>query len=287
MVHIDKVGDVFQLDGVSRPIPMGLVAAAGKPAHEIRVQGVRFEEMHRGGWDPVARLVDQDRDGVDAEVIYPTVGMVLCNHKDFDYKKACFDAYNRWIADFVKASPAPERHAGLALVGATGKGGLFTQAVLEAMARLNDRPIVFALSNPTSKSECTAEQAYAWTSGRAVFAAGSPFDPVTTGDRVHVPGQGNNSYIFPGVGLGLLTSGAKRMTDEMFFAAAEALAGQVSEADLKQGRIFPVASRMREVAAAVAAAVAARAYEQGHASKPRPPDLRAEAARSMYEPDYT
>ncbi len=105
LVHLDGVGDVFQLDGVSRPIPMGLVAAAGKPAHEIRVQGVRFEEMHRGGWDPVARLADQDRDGVAAEVIYPTVGMVLCNHKDFDYKKACFDAYNRWIAEFCASSP--------------------------------------------------------------------------------------------------------------------------------------------------------------------------------------
>ena len=105
MVHLDGVGDVFQLDGVSRPIPMGLVAAAGKPAHEIRVQGVRFEEMHRGGWDPVARLADQDRDGVAAEVIYPTVGMVLCNHKDFDYKKACFDAYNRWIAEYCASAP--------------------------------------------------------------------------------------------------------------------------------------------------------------------------------------
>ncbi len=106
LVHLENVGDVFQLDGVGRPIPMGLVAAAGKPAHEIRVQGVRFEEMHRGGWDPVARLEDQDRDGVAAEVIYPTVGMVLCNHKDFDYKKACFDAYNRWIAEFCASSPA-------------------------------------------------------------------------------------------------------------------------------------------------------------------------------------
>ena len=105
VVQIDNVGDVFQVDGIGHPIPMGLVAAAGKPAHEIRVQGVRFEEMHRGGWDPVARLADQDRDGVSAEVIYPTVGMVLCNHKDFDYKKACFDAYNRWIAEYCASHP--------------------------------------------------------------------------------------------------------------------------------------------------------------------------------------
>lgn len=140
------------------------------------------------------------------------------------------------------------------------------------MARASERPIVFALSNPTSKAECTAEQAYAWTQGRAVFAAGSPFAPVTLGACMHVPGQANNSYIFPGVGLGLLVSGAKRVTDEMFFAAARALAGQVSDADLAQGRIFPAAARMREVAAAVAAAVAQV-------------DVAA-IARLMYQPRY-
>jgi predicted TIM-barrel fold metal-dependent hydrolase len=103
--HVAGVGDVFVIEGMGRPIPMGLVAAAGKPAHEIRVQGARFEDMHRGGWDPEARLAEQDRDGVAAEVIYPTVGMALCNHPDFDYKKACFDAYNRWIAGYCAAHP--------------------------------------------------------------------------------------------------------------------------------------------------------------------------------------
>ncbi|HTY18111.1 MAG TPA: amidohydrolase family protein [Myxococcota bacterium] len=103
--HVEGIGDVFVIDGMKRPIPMGLVAAAGKPAHEIRVQGARFEEMHRGGWDPEARIADQERDGVAAEVIYPTVGMALCNHADFDYKKACFDAYNRWIAGYCSAHP--------------------------------------------------------------------------------------------------------------------------------------------------------------------------------------
>jgi predicted TIM-barrel fold metal-dependent hydrolase len=98
-------GDVYVIEGMSRPVPMGLVAAAGKAPEEIRVAGVRFNELHRGGWDPDARLADQDRDGVSAEVIYPTVGMSLCNHKDFDYKKACFDAYNRWIAEYCSAHP--------------------------------------------------------------------------------------------------------------------------------------------------------------------------------------
>ncbi len=100
-----KLGDVFVVHGMKRPIPMGLVAAAGKPAHEIRVTGVLFDELHRGGHDPEARMADQERDGVAAEIIYPTVGMVLCNHRDFDYKQACFDAYNRWLSEYCAAHP--------------------------------------------------------------------------------------------------------------------------------------------------------------------------------------
>ncbi len=100
MVRHDTLGDVFMIHGMPRPLPMGLLAAAGKPAEQIRIAGVRFDEMHRGGWDPEARIADQNRDGVFAEVIYPTVGMLLCNHPDFDYKKACFDAYNLWIAEY-------------------------------------------------------------------------------------------------------------------------------------------------------------------------------------------
>ncbi len=98
-------GDVFIIDGMDRPIHLGLVAAAGKAPEDINESGVKFEDLHRGGWDPVARLLDQDRDGVAAEIIYPTVGMLLCNHPDFDYKKACFDAYNRWIAEYCSSQP--------------------------------------------------------------------------------------------------------------------------------------------------------------------------------------
>jgi malate dehydrogenase (oxaloacetate-decarboxylating)(NADP+) len=153
------------------------------------------------------------------------------------------------------------------------------------MARVNDRPIIFALSNPTSKAECTAEQAYTWTDGRAVFASGSPFPPVTIAGRVHTPGQANNAYVFPGVGLGLLVSGARRATDAMFLAAADALADQTSDADLQQGRIFPPAARLREVALAVAVAVAAVAYEQDFATGRRP--ITAAVRRYMYSPRYT
>jgi malate dehydrogenase (oxaloacetate-decarboxylating)(NADP+) len=210
-------------------------------------------------------------------------GLVIAGRNDLPGHKRTF-AQDR--APLPDLAAAVESFKPTALVGASGTGGLFTESVLRAMARLNERPIVLALSNPTSKAECTAEQAYAWTDGRVVFASGSPFDAVTLGGRVHMPGQANNSFVFPGVGLGLLMSGSRRATDEMFFAAAHALAAQVSESDLKVGRIFPVAGRMREVSAALAAAVAAVAHEQGHATKPRPPDLRAEAAQVMYEPRY-
>jgi malate dehydrogenase (oxaloacetate-decarboxylating)(NADP+) len=173
------------------------------------------------------------------------------------------------------------------LIGACGQAGAFTRPVLETMSRLNERPIVFALSNPTSKAECTAEQAYAWTNGRAVFASGSPFGPVTVNGSVHSPGQANNAHIFPGVGLGLVVSGARRVTDEMFLAAARALTNQVVEGDLRQGRVFPAATRMRDVALAVSLAVAEVAFDQGQATISRPPDLRAAALRVMYVPVYS
>ncbi|MEA2625054.1 MAG: hypothetical protein QOD06_1099 [Candidatus Binatota bacterium] len=102
MVHADN-GDMFVIPGMKQPVPMGLVAAAGKPPEEITIFKTRFEELHRGGWDPEARMADQDRDGVAGEILYPTVGMALCNHKDYDYKKACMDAYNLWIAEYAGA----------------------------------------------------------------------------------------------------------------------------------------------------------------------------------------
>jgi malate dehydrogenase (oxaloacetate-decarboxylating)(NADP+) len=210
-------------------------------------------------------------------------GLVTTHRRDLADFKQPFAQDRAPAADLCAAI---ESFRPTALIGASGKGGLFTQPVLEAMARLSERPIVFALSNPTVKSECSAEQAYAWTGGRAVFAAGSPFAPVALAGRTHTPGQANNSFVFPGVGLGLLLTGARRVTDEMFFAAARALAAQVSAADLERGRVFPAAGCMREVAAAVAAAVAAVAHDQGHATRPRPADLAAEAARIMYVPRY-
>lgn len=172
------------------------------------------------------------------------------------------------------------------IVGVSGQPQSFTRPVLEAMARINERPIVFSLSNPTSKSECTAEQAYGWTKGRAIFASGSPFDPVTLDGSTYVPGQGNNAYVFPGVGLGVIACDAARVTDEMFLEAARALAAEVSDEDLARGRVYPSLTRIREVSIAIATAVAEVAYRQGHARRRRPDDLRGHVASFMYVPEY-
>jgi malate dehydrogenase (oxaloacetate-decarboxylating)(NADP+) len=173
-----------------------------------------------------------------------------------------------------------------AIIGVAAVGGAFTPEVLRTMAQMNDRPIIFALSNPTSKSECSAEDAYRHTGGRALFACGSPFDSVKLNGKTFVPRQGNNSYIFPGVGLGAIASGSRLVTDEMFMAAAHALANSVSEADLKQGSLYPALPRIREVSAQIGAAVASVAYQNGLAKGPPPNDLVGFVQSQMYDPHY-
>lgn len=173
-----------------------------------------------------------------------------------------------------------------AILGLSGQPGSFPKEVIEAMAEINKRPIIFALSNPTSKAECTAEEAYRWSRGRAIFASGSPFDAVKFGNKTHVPGQGNNVYIFPGVGLGAIVSRSRRVTNEMFLAATHSLAKQVSEYDLKRGCIYPPLSRIREVSATIAYEVATIAFEQGLADREMPDDLMAEIRTYMYQPVY-
>ena len=187
------------------------------------------------------------------------------------------------IGDFLTAIQTLKPTA---IIGVAAVGGAFTPEVLQTMARLNEQPIVFALSNPTSKAECSAEEAYRHTGGRALFACGSPYDPVKLDGKTFVPRQGNNSYIFPGVGLGVIASESRLVTDEMFMAAACTLANSVSEDDLKQGSLYPSLPRIREVSAQIGAAVAAVAYQRGLASGPTPNDLVGHVQSQMYDPNY-
>jgi malate dehydrogenase (oxaloacetate-decarboxylating)(NADP+) len=190
------------------------------------------------------------------------------------------------------APPAPDLMSALqavkptALIGVSTIARAFDQPVVEAMTRLNDRPIIFALSNPTSKSECTAEQAYAWSNGKAIFASGSPFPPCVVNGKTFVSGQGNNSYIFPGVGLGVVACQARHVTDQMFAAAARTLASLVLPADLEMGRIYPALTRIREVSAHIGVAVAEVAFKAGLAQVARPADVMGLVKASMWTPRY-
>ena len=186
-------------------------------------------------------------------------------------------------AGFVEAIKRIKPHI---LIGATGRPGTFTEEVIRLMGEINPRPVIFALSNPTSKAECTAKQAYKWTNGRVVFASGSPSAPVLYAGKTYVPGQGNNAYVFPGIGLGAIACQSSRITDEMFLEAARILANMVSDEDLQAGTIYPPLSDIRNVSLAIAVAVAEKAWEQKLAQNPRPADVKRMISDLMYDPTY-
>ena len=172
------------------------------------------------------------------------------------------------------------------LIGATGVQGTFTEAAIRRMAAINQQPIIFALSNPTSHAECTAQQAYEWTDGRAIFASGSPSSAVHYKGKFFKPGQGNNAYIFPGLGLGVIASRATYISDDMFMAAARALSDQVEQKQFEQGSIYPPLNQLRQVSCAIALAVAKTAYEQKLTVDNCPDNLAERINELIYDPTY-
>jgi malate dehydrogenase (oxaloacetate-decarboxylating)(NADP+) len=207
-------------------------------------------------------------------------GLVVRGRKDLMAHNLPY-AHDAKPMGFVDAIEALRPHV---LIGATGAPGTFTQAVVERMSAVHPRPVIFALSNPTSKAECTAEQAYAWSRGRALFASGSPFAPVTYGGRTYRPGQGNNAYVFPGIGLGAIACRARTLPDELFLAAASALAGRVRQKDLDAGSLYPPLQDIRKISLAIATAVATEAYALKLARAKRPTDIRRAVEKMMYVP---
>jgi malate dehydrogenase (oxaloacetate-decarboxylating)(NADP+) len=234
----------------------------------------------------VAALMDEGFTQSEARVrcwFLDSKGLVVKSRSDLARHKVAFAHDHPPVANPLAVIEALRPTA---LIGVSGHAGTFSKEIVEAVTRINERPIIFALSNPTAMAECTAEEAYAWSDGRCVFASGSPFAPVTFGGKIFVPGQGNNAYIFPGVGLGVLASGGRLVTDQTFLAAARALAGEVVESDLATGRVYPPLTRIREVSIKIALAVADLAYRRGLAAEPTPPDLAERIQQLIYEPHY-
>ena len=235
----------------------------------------------------VSAMVDEGMAEPDARRrcwMVDSKGLVVASRSGLAEHKKPYAHDHAPVPDFLGAVKSLKPTA---IIGVGATPGMFTREVIEEMSRLNERPIVFALSNPTSKAECTAEQAYEWSRGKALFASGSPFDPVTYEGRRYVPRQGNNSYIFPGVGLGVVAVRSTRVTDEMFMAAARTLAASVGEDDLAQGSLYPPLNRVRDVSAHIATSVAEVAFRNGLAEIDRPDDLLEYIRSQMYEPDYT
>jgi malate dehydrogenase (oxaloacetate-decarboxylating)(NADP+) len=187
------------------------------------------------------------------------------------------------IKNFVEAIESIKPSA---IIGVSTVAMAFNQRVIETMARINPRPIIFPYSNPTSHSECTAEEAYTWSEGRAVFASGSPFPPVRWRDRTLVPGQGNNVYIFPAIGMAVYATSAKRITDEMLIAAARAVAEQVTQAELDFGLIYPPQSTILKTEVYAAQRVAEAIFKRDLARVPQPTDLGAFIQSRLYRPEY-
>jgi len=173
------------------------------------------------------------------------------------------------------------------IIGVSTIGGAFTQKVVESMSRINDRPVILALSNPTEHAECTAEQAYSWSKGKAIYAAGVQFAPVHYKGQTFLPGQANNFYIFPAVGMAIFATQAKRVTDEMFIEAGQAVADQVAPELLKQGLLYPLQSNILETEIQTAARVAKLVFDSGLARVERPADMVSFIRRHVYKPEYS
>ena len=278
------------IQGTAAVALAGLFSALRATGGKLREQRILFlgaGEAATGIADLIVSAMMADgmteTDAVKRNWLVDSRGLVVKGRANLSGHKLRYAHEQAPIDDFLTAIRTLKPTA---IIGVAAVGGAFNADVLKTMAELNERPIIFALSNPTSKAECSAEQAYRYTGGRALFACGSPYDAVDFNGNTFVPRQGNNSYIFPGVGLGVIASGSRLVTDEMFMAAAHTLASAVSEADLRQGSLYPALPRIREVSAQIAAAVAGVAYQRGLAHGPTPNDLIAVVQAQMYDPHY-
>jgi malate dehydrogenase (oxaloacetate-decarboxylating)(NADP+) len=278
------------IQGTAAVVLAGLLTAGRLTIKPVSEQRYLFFGAGEAGTGIANLLVEEMKNGGLSEKaardrcwFADSKGLVVSSRHDLAEHKVPYAHRHSFLMDPLSMIEAIRPTA---IIGVSGQPGIFNDCILKRMSEINERPIIFALSNPTSKSECTAEAAYRFTEGRAIFASGSPFDPVVFDGRKFIPSQCNNAYIFPGVGLGVVASESRRVTDRMISAAARALAAEVTEADLAAGRIYPPLARIREVSLKIALAVANEAYDQGLSAAPRPPNLASYIRAQVFVPKY-
>ncbi|TYZ64951.1 hypothetical protein PybrP1_013230 [[Pythium] brassicae (nom. inval.)] len=278
------------IQGTASVVLAGLFAAvplSGKPISEHTFVFLGAGEAGTGIADLIALAIAHET-GKSLEAarqqiwLVDSQGLVVLSRKDSLQHHKLLYAHDAPECPTLEA--AIDRLQPSALIGVCTIPKTFTAEVCGKMAAHHARPIIFALSNPTSKAECTAEEAYRFTNGQCIFASGSPFDPVELDGKRYVPGQGNNSYIFPGIGLACVGAGLTRVDDEVMLIAAKTLAGLVTPADLDTGCVYPPLSTIRHVSLKIATAIAEYGYEKGYATVPKPADLEAHLKAVMYNP---
>lgn len=278
------------IQGTASVVLAGLLAAvplSGKPLSEHTFVFMGAGEAGTGIADLIARAIGHETGKTLEQAreqiwLVDSRGLVVKSRKDSLQHHKLLYAHD--APECRTLEETIERVKPSALIGVCTIAKAFSKQVCEKMASLNEHPIIFALSNPTSKAECTAEEAYTFTDGRCIFASGSPFDPVVYKNKQYVPGQGNNSYIFPGIGLACVGVGLTHVDDEIMIIAAETLAKLVTPADLETGCVYPPLSSIRQVSLEIATAVAEYGYQQGFATVPRPRSIKEHLQSIVYNP---
>jgi malate dehydrogenase (oxaloacetate-decarboxylating)(NADP+) len=279
------------IEGTAGVALAGILASLGITRQKITDQRFLFLGAGSAGTG-IAELISKAMACAGMEIhqarlrnaLFDASGLLVSSRKDLVEFQKPFAQDCAPIPKFVEAVKALKPTG---IIGVSGVPKLFTREVIEAMAEINRRPIIFPYSNPTSRSECSAEEAYRWSDGRAIFASGSPFPPVDIGGRRCLPNQGNNVYIFPAMAMAIFATEAKRVTEEMFLTAAHAIAEQVGDESLATGLVYPPRERIFNASLHVAEQVANSIFDQGLARVPRPDDVGAHIRSRVYRPVYS
>lgn len=277
------------IQGTAAVVVTGLYTAVRALKQKLSDQRILFLGAGAAATGIAHLIADaMDEDGIDRNealkriALFDSKGLVSSTRGDkLAPNKVPFAQAYENTTDFAQAI---RQLKPTCIIGVSAQGGAFTEDVVKAMCEVNVRPMIFALSNPTSKAECTAKQAYTWSEGKCLFACGSPFAPVAVGNKTFVPRQGNNSYVFPGIGFGCIFVRAKTIPNQIFLTAAKTLANLVSESDLANGSLYPPLSQVRELSAHIAVAVADYCFKNGLAQVERPADLDKAVREAMWQP---